>query len=788
MAETVKIAELTIEPEKLIKELQDTKKQIDSLSDTQKQLKKAGDTSSKMFVENEQKLKSLRKEYNAQGKSLQAVTGGTDKLKAELNKEIKSIKDAKDQNSALRRIRDEINVTTEEGQKALKEINARIDKNTNLTKKNTDSISKQKSNVGAYTSSINKAKVGVKGFGMAMKAAGIGLAVAAYAKLSEVMGNNKRVMLALNTVTTALSSVVSPLFNAILDGAEAAYKATGGFDAMGTVVSSLITLGLTPLKTTFYSLKLGFLEASLAFEKSFLGDKDENTIKELNSDLVETKENLKQVGKDALKAGVDIYESAGEAVGEISTAYSSLADNVGEAANKIGDKGIAGIFGEAKDIAKFRQELEQLETQQDSLTLKYQKQAEIIRQKRDDENNSVAERKAFNQELQELLKQQEEAEKSLVNQKIEGYQRILEINKNDLEAQNALTEARGEMIDIEERITGQMSEQMSNRNGLRNEETAKTKEENKKQEEAERKKLETIETLRDEFSSRDKEKQALKREEELEQYYADKEAEIERLITDKEERKELLIELENQKDEALNEVKAKQEKKEIAQRDKEVQDIVDNEKKKIKAKTETIDAVSSLFGKETAVAKGALIAKQALALKEFAIEQGLFKSKQASAAAEASVDTSKGMAKTASSVPFPANIPLIIGYIAQTAGLVSTIKSAVAPSRPQFARGGNIFGASHSGGGVPIEAEGGESIINKKSTAKYGGLLNAINQAGGGVPIMGGNQAPSGIINYDIMAAKVAQANMSLPAPRVGVDEINKTNNRVKVIENRAKF
>ena len=47
-----------------------------------------------------------------------------------------------------------------------------------------------------------------------------------------------------------------------------------------------------------------------------------------------------------------------------------------------------------------------------------------------------------------------------------------------------------------------------------------------------------------------------------------------------------------------------------------------------------------------------------------------------------------------------------------------------------------IRGASHEQGGVPIEAEGGEMIINKISAARYAPLLSAINQAGGGVPFV----------------------------------------------------
>jgi hypothetical protein len=58
----------------------------------------------------------------------------------------------------------------------------------------------------------------------------------------------------------------------------------------------------------------------------------------------------------------------------------------------------------------------------------------------------------------------------------------------------------------------------------------------------------------------------------------------------------------------------------------------------------------------------------------------------------------------------------------------------------QFEDGGLLRGASHANGGIPFtvagrggfEAEGGEAIINKRSTAMFTPILSAINEAGGG--------------------------------------------------------
>jgi len=88
--------------------------------------------------------------------------------------------------------------------------------------------------------------------------------------------------------------------------------------------------------------------------------------------------------------------------------------------------------------------------------------------------------------------------------------------------------------------------------------------------------------------------------------------------------------------------------------------------------------------------------------------------------------------------------------IATGLGAVARIKGV------QFARRGMLFGPSHAQGGIPFsvggrvgfEAEGGEAIINKRSTSMFGPILSAINQAGGGKAF-----ATGGIVGNEIREA-----------------------------------
>ena len=62
-------------------------------------------------------------------------------------------------------------------------------------------------------------------------------------------------------------------------------------------------------------------------------------------------------------------------------------------------------------------------------------------------------------------------------------------------------------------------------------------------------------------------------------------------------------------------------------------------------------------------------------------------------------------------------------------------------SNKTYAGGGITYGPSHAQGGIPTrygELEGGEAVINKRSTSMFAGELSRINQAGGGVSFADG--------------------------------------------------
>jgi len=164
MAEKIKIAELDLDINALIRSTSDVKKAIDDIKKQQKELAAQGETSSNQFVQNAADLKTLQSAYNSNLKAIQESTQATadqanrsQLLAIALNTEATSIKEARDQNSLLNKLRNEANATTEEGQKEIAALNKKLDENNEFIKANADAYLQQKINIGNYKDSIIEA-------------------------------------------------------------------------------------------------------------------------------------------------------------------------------------------------------------------------------------------------------------------------------------------------------------------------------------------------------------------------------------------------------------------------------------------------------------------------------------------------------------------------------------------------------------------------------------------------------------------------------------------------------
>lgn len=143
--------------------------------------------------------------------------------------------------------------------------------------------------------------------------------------------------------------------------------------------------------------------------------------------------------------------------------------------------------------------------------------------------------------------------------------------------------------------------------------------------------------------------------------------------------------------------------------------------------------------------------------------------------------------------------PFIAAMTAAQIAVIASQKFADGGLIEKFANGGMVVGKSHAQGGEKFavggrvaELEGGEAVINKRSTAMFKGQLSAMNAAGGGVKF-----ADGGLMNMPSFASSqfnaIGQQNMMgamNTSSRVVVVEADITNsqNTVGLIEAEATF
>jgi hypothetical protein len=175
--------------------------------------------------------------------------------------------------------------------------------------------------------------------------------------------------------------------------------------------------------------------------------------------------------------------------------------------------------------------------------------------------------------------------------------------------------------------------------------------------------------------------------------------------------------------------------------------------------------------------------------KEKELKMKAFNSNKASQLINATIATAVGVATALGT-------PLIGPILAGIAGALGAAQIAIIASQPtpKFAKGGILNGNSHANGGIPTpygELEGGEAVINKRSTRLFTPLLSAINEAGGGVKFANGGVLQPMVNSVDSsfqMQNMIIQSLRNMPNPIVSVQEIIGVQNRVTSVVDRATF
>ena len=289
-----------------------------------------------------------------------------------------------------------------------------------------------------------------KGFKLLGKALGglgvIGLLSKGFELLSEIFKKNQKVTDLFATAAEALSFVFNDLVKLFTDN----------IGVVTNFFSALFTNPLETMKNFANTLQRAVidrfiqLKETLGFVAKGIGDL-------FKGNFSDAMESFKQAGKEA----VDVITGQDQSFEKVKETVTSYAKETLKA---------------AKNIVELNKQAQLNEAINQGLIEKYDIQAEQLRQIRDDESKTFAERIEANEKLALVLDEQEKVMKANAQARIDAAAAELSKNEDNIEAQVAYQEALNEAAAIEAQVTGFRSEQQTNVNALLREQAEAKKE------------------------------------------------------------------------------------------------------------------------------------------------------------------------------------------------------------------------------------------------------------------------------------------------------------------------
>jgi hypothetical protein len=286
--------------------------------------------------------------------------------------------------------------------------------------------------------SSKSAVKGIKAIGTSIKAIGIGLLIAAFAKLKEVFEENQKVADFFNVTFEALSLAFNDFFN-FLDR------------NIGTVVGYFKAIFSDPVQAIkdFGNAIVDNVIERVKSSLEVLGLLGSAIKKVFSGDFTGALEDAKIAGKEL----VDVVTGVDDSFNKISDAVTDVVDAT--------SKYVGETIKAAKATVELNKQAEIAAVLQQGLVESFDRQAEKLRQVRDEERNTIDERIKANNDLKAVLDEQEAAMLRQVDTIIAAAQAQYNKNANQ-ENYIALLEATQEREAVLAQIEGFRSEQLSN--------------------------------------------------------------------------------------------------------------------------------------------------------------------------------------------------------------------------------------------------------------------------------------------------------------------------------------
>ena len=308
----------------------------------------------------------------------------------------------------------------------------------NATKKTSDQMK----------SGFKAAEQGTKSLGTSIggliKSLGvIGIALAVFDFMKDIVSKNQKVMDALSTATTALEIILYKVFDAL--------------EPLGDVMKAAFSDPKQAVIDLWNVIKENLVNR---MEGVVLQFKALGTVVKAALDL--DWDGVTEGAKDFASATVQVVTGLDKV--QQAAAVESFKNFVNDVSN-----GTKAAIDQAAALVALRNEVKLLDAEQRRLMLTYQNEAEIQRQIRDDISLTIAERLAANEELGRILEEQIQKEEAIAEKRLELARAELALNSSSIELQVALIDAETELADVRERINGQRSEQLTNQKALEKE-------------------------------------------------------------------------------------------------------------------------------------------------------------------------------------------------------------------------------------------------------------------------------------------------------------------------------
>jgi hypothetical protein len=490
----INIATLTIDRTEAADSIVKTKQEIFELqkanAELRKDILKNGDATgeqTKQFVENEAELKKLTAQYRTQQNAINDVTLAEIKNSAALTQNAKTIDQANAQNKELLKTRNQIDASTTEGAEAIALLNAKLDQNKEFIIANGNASEKAANITGNYRQKIfelsssldnsipgfQQARTVVAGF-----ASIVGESADAVTNYTNSAIQSTRATLGFKTASQTAAQTTAVQTTAT--------EAQAVAQTQVTVATAGTTVGMKLLKAAIISTGIGALvillvsvftalsqseTASNKFSKALAGFKGI-----LNAVFAV----LKPLGEFLIDKIVAAFELAGEVAEKTLGLISKGLNAIGftNAAKSVDNftKSVKGSIQATQQLADAEAKFNAAQRQSQKIQLDFQRQAEKLRQLRDDESKSIPERIKANNALGATLKQQASDELRIANQGVAIANLRIKLTGRSKDNLDELAQAETKVSDIRERISGQESEQLTNLNSLRKEAADKAKE------------------------------------------------------------------------------------------------------------------------------------------------------------------------------------------------------------------------------------------------------------------------------------------------------------------------